>query len=115
MIDHDKLRELALKATPGPWHQVDAMVASEPGADFDICDCALGSEPEDKEEWDSALRDARYIAAASPDVVLALLDQLAAMTAARDEACDIADGLYNCDGGDLAPFDRIAALRKVGK
>jgi hypothetical protein len=36
------------------------------------------------------------------------------MTAARDEACDIADGLYNCDGGDLAPFVRIASLRKVG-
>ena len=43
------------------------------------------------------------------------LERLAIMTAARDEACQIADGLYNCDGGDLAPFARIKELRQVGK
>jgi hypothetical protein len=75
MIDHDKLRQLALNGN-GTASPYVSLLCSE---------------------------------------LLALLDQLAAMTAARDEACDIADGLYNCDGGDLAPFDRIAALRKVCK
>jgi hypothetical protein len=61
MTAHDELRARALAATPGPWADTDGTVYAP-----------LGSA------------DARFIAAASPDVVLALLDEIAALRAERD-------------------------------
>jgi hypothetical protein len=65
-------------------------------------------------------RNAAFIAAASPSTVIALLEQLAAVTAARDEACEIAlrntpRARRDCPTTQAA-FDRgrIAALRQVG-
>lgn len=70
---HDKLRDLASKFTqPGPWR----IVALKTG--FSILDrhdmwlADLGKSP---------IGDARYIAAMSPDVVLALLDRIDALEA----------------------------------
>lgn len=86
-------------------------------------------------------RDAAFITAAGPQTILALLDkldgfrapeahwtcqqkiddleeQLAAMTAARDEACDIIDDPNGAGGGaeeEMAPYRRATELRKIGK
>jgi hypothetical protein len=141
-IDTDKLatlRALAEKATPGPW-RVDTddtlgetRVTGIYGPSRKV-DYGLGAEDESPQivETDSGvyppkLADAQFIAAASPDVVIALLDShanwegiarerhetlewvrrelgearqhLSAVTAARDELADIAANL-NGDPSD---------------
>lgn len=80
--DVAELRRLAENATPGPWvHEwVDGddwwAVYGQPTGDM-VC-------PEVCTMWGSD--EAAYIAAASPDVVLGLLDRLAHMREARDDA-----------------------------
>ncbi len=77
-----ELRRLAENATPGPWwHEwVDGddwwAVYGQPTGDM-VCPevCTMGGADE-----------SAYIAAASPDVVLGLLDRLAHMREARDNA-----------------------------
>jgi len=80
MTDHDELRARALAATPGPWHlnkfggvvRVESrIIADVESEDCSCCPTLAGA------------LDARYIAAASPDVVLALLDEIAALRAER--------------------------------
>jgi hypothetical protein len=97
MTDHAKLRQLATRATPGPWEaQVwietdgNEWRATGPGHEEHASDS--GSEPGSPDEQ-AAQRDAAFIAAANPSAVIALLDQLAAMTRARDAACDLAKSI----------------------
>ena len=68
MTARERLRGLAQNATPGPWHQ------SELGYSVR---CASGpvTNGSDRRE------DAAFIVAASPDVVLAMLDEIATLTA----------------------------------
>ena len=122
-MDEEKLRELASKATPGPWSQdsdgfhCDHMVYSDTPDDNTTISTTWGVAH--GVTFGQAQADAAFIAAASPSVVLSLLDrlellehdrddaddsafrrlteiaklteQLDAMRSARDEACTIAD------------------------
>jgi hypothetical protein len=78
-INESKLAELARKATQkwssGVWIETDGNEwrATGPGHEEESHDC--GSEPGSPDEQ-AAQRDAAFIAAASPDVVLALLQGL---------------------------------------
>ncbi len=127
------LRALALAATqPGPW-AARRELQGKGRHSYRVID-TNGFWVAD---FDDAPHDAAFVAAASPDVVLALLDecerlrrdrdsyansgferqlddarqQLAAVSAARDEACDIADRVVE-DNEVL--HDRLEELRKVG-
>lgn len=78
MTDHDKLRALAEEATPGPWESEECFSPS--------CWCKWISCAPDKGMGGSIASpasigrdDADYIAATSPDVVIALLDEIAAL------------------------------------
>lgn len=96
--DLDHLRQLALAATPGPWAFASGFEQSDPGnyvyslpsgqvvtAGQDATDCTLSKA------------DAEYLAAASPDVVLALLDGQAS-TDPRDEmAANLVDFLLELE------------------
>ena len=66
-IDTTKLRELAQKATPGPWEQINHIVFTETGdLEWVVANARSGN----------SIIDAEYIAAANPATVLALLDKL---------------------------------------
>lgn len=154
MIDTAKLRALAEAATPGGWfaqehrHWADpkrpqlrvmytATDAHNLGAKFSLANIELYGTGRGSDETNAA-----FIAAANPQTVIALLDDLDAcmasraklleyetlyhsalesleeMTAARDEACDLASATENprASGAECAAFyERIAELRKVGK
>ena len=78
VYDTGRLRELAQAATPGPW------VLSEPQGNWiwpHICN-TYGSRRE----------DAAYIAAVSPDVLLALLTRLAAIETLCEELMEFERG-----------------------
>lgn len=92
-----ELRRLAEAATPGPWEatifdsghskfEFEASVCTQDVGDS-ICrmEGLLRTTDNERYRTDGSL-DALYIAAASPDVVLGLLDRLAHMTEARDNA-----------------------------
>lgn len=70
----DKLRALAEAATPGPWLNLAWQIGSEVDG-FMVAD-AMRDEPEGQDH-----RDAAFIAAANPAVVLGLLDELDALRA----------------------------------
>lgn len=88
MTDRAALRALAEAATPGPWHPADRGIGwevhVEPHNDPDAkCWGQLpdGSWVPDDElmsghKGTTSESDARYLAAVSPDVILALLDAL---------------------------------------
>jgi len=99
------LRFLAEAAHPGPWEEDDCNVVSRPiasirtqaitrklagesvtvpdfGPEF-VCTTQQVTE----QSWATAV----YIAAADPPTVLALLDDVARLTAALRQACDLAD------------------------
>ena len=88
----DRLRELALEATPGPWHVCDSPEWHEDAlpdqvicAEEHVAVALLADEwYEDEDGEPASADDAAYIAAASPDVLLGLLDRLAAVEAERD-------------------------------
>lgn len=111
-LDLNRLRSLALKATPGPWHWGErgeqAFKLYGPKPDYKI---VAYSEP-----FAIAESNRQFIAAASPTTVLALLDRIEALTKARDEACDIADEYSNAEDSlaAVAAGCRIAELRKAG-
>lgn len=146
MTDYTKLRELATKATPGPWTVQNGAIIRHfyplPVAAV-IADVSDPAHP-------SAKADAEYIAAASPDGVIALLDEierlrslwdtdptaaafrardeaidagriavarLAAVSAARDEACDKLESWVSALPPNLQAIGEIdiARMRKVGK
>jgi hypothetical protein len=101
----DEIDRKARAATPGPWSQYESMVCGpgESANNMDVADCALGSEPEDVEEWTAALRDAEHIAANSPDVTLQLV-AISRAALAWSEARDAC----NADPDNI---DRIIAHR----
>lgn len=76
-VDYTKLRTLAEDATPGPWkadgwqreaYNGNYFVRGDGVTTEQVADCGDGST-----RWEE---NASYIAAASPDVVLALLDEI---------------------------------------
>jgi hypothetical protein len=78
MADHQRLRELAQKATPGPW-ELDALENREHGLfinddhpEAGTLGCASNQVAGFMVE-----RNAEFIAAADPATILALLDELA--------------------------------------
>jgi hypothetical protein len=96
-IDIPALRSAALAATPGPWHTDadlcpdDVVVWAGPRGDGAIF---LGNVGENDARpvgiiFDVEARNGRFIAAASPSVVLALLDLIDEWTAA--ESCQQAE------------------------
>jgi hypothetical protein len=124
-----ELRALAAKATPGPW-TVGPFWAIDTGI-YVAGDYCLATTQTDSEEEgvtstaERKSRDAAYIAAASPDTILALLDRVekaeAALTVER-----IAEAMHDfdrswvglgqpwsmCGMGNRKPYlDRAAALR----
>lgn len=130
--DRTQLRALATAATPGPWEYIP----TAPNRGVDFVRTELGPTVCDFGGYPPTRADAAFIAAANPTAVLALLDelrecedayeavnqsladarqQLATMTAARDEACGLAmhyltSDVYYTD--DLR--ERIEKLRKIG-
>ena len=141
MSDWKKLRELAEAATPGPWE-------NRPGIDppGDIIAPGLGEYGPKPfithvGSWGRSA-DAAFIAAANPQTVLALLDeierlrarlktherefrehdanmrsQLAAALAAKDEACDIVERMYarTLWTDEESMIREVDALRKIGR
>ena len=93
----DKLKELAVAATPGPWfvHDfADPAVSSKPSAaDVTVsCDhpatitvAAMGGGLDGHEGIEQARKDAAFIAAANPSAILALIRE-------RDEAREQVNG-----------------------
>ncbi len=77
------LRSLALAATKGPWFFGYATVRKSLGSDDEYSVADLPRIAGDT-ETQQGRRDGEYIAAASPDVVLGLLDQLDR----REDECD---------------------------
>ena len=78
--DMAELRRLAEAATPGPWRTEYLMGA---GNDLLTAIVAGRATPDDLRVIGSTLaeRDGKFVAAANPSVVLALLDELDALTA----------------------------------
>jgi hypothetical protein len=88
-MDNDaikRLRELAERATEGPWQDVEAGDNGPPNW-MPLCDVLTDDHMEKIAEyvWPT---DAAYIAAASPDVVTALLDEREVLRRERDSACE---------------------------
>lgn len=81
MIDAKKLRELASKATPGPWRTEQANSYKRW--------LVIGS----MSSHVMYPHDAAFIAAANPAAVLALLDRLEA----AERVCEAVDGLVDDD------------------
>lgn len=87
-----ELRKLAEAATPGPWEVVGGWVEATHGGEVtpqrvDCMSYCYGGTPERMESG-----DAKYIAAASPDVVIGLLDALASARTENDRlAAQVAD------------------------
>jgi hypothetical protein len=77
IIPHDDLRALATAATPGPWRHASGTEA-EPDIRTRVTSDACSIATTD---W---TRDAAYIAAASPNVVLGLLDEIERLRAIEE-------------------------------
>ena len=76
-MNHDKLRELAQNATPGPWWTdatCDVYAGHGSCEDLAVAYGAFGGKP----------RDAEFIAAANPQAILNLLEDLRITRAERD-------------------------------
>lgn len=91
MIDLDQLEALAKAATPGPWNPspgrslvVSRIDISEPV----ICNCL-------SEQFAQAPKDAAFISAVGPDVVLELIEELRAKNELLEEVFDDCGGKIN--------------------
>ena len=82
-----KLRAAAMAATPGPWST--RAERARPRA-IVVAGTEQVADAAEHVHWTDSQCEANaaYIASASPDVVIALLDQLDALRAALEEACD---------------------------
>lgn len=78
----DQLRDLARAATPGPWRVEARGHAPQEVARVNNLEVA----PPDSVELSHCATDAAYIAAASPDVVLGLIDEVAGLRLLLREA-----------------------------
>lgn len=106
-ISHDELRKLAMTATPGPWQMQEYTV---PGFD-----CRIINEKGDAEIGTFLVAGARfpengrYIAAANPQTIIELLDEIER----KNEALQSALGQLIALGGDpeyIDPYhDKIQA------
>lgn len=134
-IDRGALRAMAEKATPGPWKSFDDVETidavnhearvcyTRDGVTCEWC-LAIAGETDDAGAWtESTLArwrsDARYIAAVSPTVVLALLDALdaaerAAASLAQDAGVLASRALCFRDRAEKAERERDAgAMTKI--
>lgn len=118
MSDREKLKALAMAATPGEWFYDEAGCWIVPP---EITDQHVAANTS------GSLGDnIRFIAAANPTTILALLAEIGELEKALGEACGIADGHINTrleimhgisrDSADanlvcLRDHDRIAELR----
>ena len=84
--DVAELRRLAENATPGPWDSYRPHPSYRAYAVDQVMPAGHLGETVATTQDVNADENAAYIAAASPDVVLGLLDRLAHMTEARDNA-----------------------------
>ncbi|EQA1621397.1 ead/Ea22-like family protein [Enterobacter asburiae] len=74
-IDKQALRQLATRATPGPWEEENGEVwIMRNGTASSILTSICGDDTSGQQDFDNA----RFIAAANPETVLALLDELGA-------------------------------------
>ncbi|MCD0236429.1 ead/Ea22-like family protein, partial [Enterobacter kobei] len=74
-IDKQAFRQLATKATPGPWEEENGEVwIMRNGTATSILTGVCGDDTSGQQDFDNA----RFIAAANPAAVLALLDELEA-------------------------------------
>lgn len=71
-MNYDELRRLAENATRGPWVADGPIVYVDAGIQPHVCEALIIDT------------DAAFIAAASPDVVIALLDRIKALEVERD-------------------------------
>ena len=113
--DLARLRELAAAATPGPW-LIDGLGVAQDLPPYDV---VVGMETRGHaylsyEALVLAKSDASFIAAASPDVVVALCDRLAAAEAAiarvRAE-CE----KYDAEAMTLADRTNVATWQAVAR
>ena len=82
------LRALAEKATPGPWKTASGKGSASVRTEHPEYNCAIYLNVRTCEIEESVKRwqsDAAFIAAASPDVVLALLDEIERLNQERDD------------------------------
>ena len=140
-FDTKKLRELAEAATPGPWRDANGNGAASVVSEHSDYGCQIYLNVRTCEIADTVNRwkaDARFIAAANPQTVIALLDEvarlraaietnqlvidhdravrrLAAMTAARDEVYAIAKRTFDRLLMTREEASRLDELRKVGQ
>jgi hypothetical protein len=83
-IDIEKLRELALKATKGPWQfSRESWNVSTPDCSLDIC--VYRPTLEDGETDDPNNFTGEFIAAANPAAILALIDRIAHIETVREK------------------------------
>ncbi len=132
MTDTTKLRELAQKATPGPWETCycDEGEYEIIDTEFDEDDCHTGynivTNSDDGTGPKMKECDANFIAAANPATVLALLDELQSMREdlndARSEFVQVAAGLNDaaqCIARQSQTISRLqgieAAARNLAK
>ena len=124
------LAALARAATPGPWREDDCNVFCGPMADArtDAIMAKIEGRPYDRghlrldafvatteQRGEHSDADARYIAAASPDVVLALLAERDRLRASARRGWEMARRLaaLECSSADEAEAEReLAALGK---
>ena len=121
-MNHDKLRQLAQAATPGPWTLEYDSDTGEYGENYGEWPNALNG-PKSQTEWldpkaqekyghqvneisDMCEADAEFIAAANPTVVLALLDELRGAKAKLADAWE--DGYWAGDGDSSKPDTALA-------
>lgn len=81
----ESLRELAERATPGPWRTASNRPFG-PYVDADTSPLAADGRHVLIRNWKEVCLNAAYIAAANPAAILALLDELASTRAALREA-----------------------------
>lgn len=85
MTDYKKLRELAEKATPGPWTQVDTpwgdgtwvcTGTGDPHGQMPVADCEMHCHEDEYESEPRVHENAAFIAALSPSTVIQLLNEV---------------------------------------
>lgn len=114
----NRLRALAINATPGRWRAANGKGSAMVVTDDPEHDCAIYLNVRTCEVEDTVKRwqaDAKFIAAVGPREIIALLDYVEQLEKARDQACDIA--VYEAGGtrdSTRAHLARIAELREIG-
>ena len=106
-IDLDSLESAARAATPGPWENAEDAVfrVTVEAGDRWVCDCISGKVHSSQEA-----KDAAYIAAANPAVVLELVTELRKARAAQEWIAQTIVGhhdacAYPCKCGGRPPCE----------